>query len=71
MEFYITSGQDADIHWSEPMLDGIDPDIFLADKAYDADRLFDCLTERGITPVIPPKSNRAASRETGFTHYRE
>lgn len=53
------------------MLDDIDPDIFWADKAYDADRLFDRLTERGITPVIPPKSNRAASRETGFIHYRE
>lgn len=41
MEFYITSGQDADIRRAEPMLDDIDPDIFLADKAYDADRLFD------------------------------
>ncbi|WP_084758340.1 IS5 family transposase, partial [Komagataeibacter intermedius] len=51
----ITPGQDADISQAEPMLENIDPDAFLADRAYDADRLIDRLTERGITPVIPPK----------------
>ncbi|GBR35808.1 transposase [Neoasaia chiangmaiensis NBRC 101099] len=41
MEIDITPGQDADISLAEPMLDNIEPDAFLADKAYDADRLTD------------------------------
>ena len=71
MELDITQGQDADITRAEPLLEKIDPDAFLADKAYDADRLIDQLTERGITPVIPPKSNRAIQRKTDFALYRE
>ncbi|NHN86519.1 IS5 family transposase [Acetobacter musti] len=71
VEIDITPGQDADINRAEPMLENIDPDAFLADRAYDADRLIDRLTERGITPVIPSKRNRAMQRETDFALYRE
>ena len=71
MALDITPGQDADITQAEPLLENIDPNAFLADKAYDADRLIDKLTERGITPVIPPKSNRTTRRETDFALYRE
>lgn len=63
--------QDADVTQAEPMLENIDPDAFLADRAYDADRLIDRLTERGITPVIPPKRNRTTQRKTDFALYRE
>lgn len=71
MEINLTPGQDADISQAEPMLENIDPDAFLADKAYDANRLTDKLTERGITPVIPRKRNRMTRRETDFALYRE
>ncbi|KXV19286.1 transposase [Acetobacter malorum] len=71
MEIDITPGQNADISQAEPMLENIDPDAFLADRAYDADRLIDRLTERGITPVIPPKRNRTTQRKTDFALYRE
>ena len=50
-----TPGQDADSSQAEPMLENIDPNAFLADRAYDADRLIDRLTERGMIVVIPPK----------------
>ncbi len=53
------------------MLKNIDPDAFLADKAYDADRPIDKLTGGGITPVIPPKRKRTTRRETDFALYRE
>ena len=33
MKFYIILGQDADTSRAEPMLDDIDPDAFLTDKA--------------------------------------
>ncbi|NHN95196.1 IS5 family transposase [Acetobacter thailandicus] len=71
VEINITPGQDADISQAEPMLENIDPDAFLADKAYDADRLTDKLTECGITPVISHKRNRMTRRETDFALYRE
>ncbi len=70
MEIDITPGQDADITQAERLLEKIDPDAFLADRAYDADRLIDRLTERGITPVIPSKSNRTTQRKTDFVLYR-
>lgn len=53
------------------MLEIVDPEAFLADKAYDADALIEVLEERGITPVIPPKANRLIKRETDFALYRE
>ncbi|MBY4641082.1 IS5 family transposase [Gluconacetobacter entanii] len=71
VEFGITSGQDADITQAEPLLENIDPNAFLADKAYDADRLIDRLIQRGITPVIPPKRNRTTRRKTDFSLYCE
>jgi transposase len=37
-----------------------DPDRMLGDKGYDSDRIRDDLTDRGIEPVIPPRSNRKA-----------
>ncbi|ATJ91320.1 hypothetical protein CIW82_12095 [Acetobacter tropicalis] len=71
VELGITLGQDADITQAEPLLENIDPDAFLPDKAYDADRLIDRLIQRGITPVIPPKRNRTTRRKTDFSLYRE
>lgn len=53
------------------MLDEVEPEAFLADKAYDADALIDTLEERGITPVIPSKANRLIQRQTDFALYRE
>ncbi|WP_373687453.1 IS5 family transposase [Acetobacter sp. P5B1] len=71
VELGITPGQDGDITQAEPLLENIDPDAFLADKAYDADRLINRLIQRGITPVIPPKRNRTTQRKTDFALYRE
>ncbi|BAK84082.1 transposase [Komagataeibacter medellinensis NBRC 3288] len=56
---------------AEPLLENIDPDAFLADRAYDADRLIDRLIQRGITPIIPPERNRTTRRKTDFSLYRE
>ena len=53
------------------MLDEVEPEAFLADKAYDCDALIDTLESRDITPVIPSKANRIAPRQTDFALYRE
>jgi transposase len=53
------------------LLEEVDPEAFLADKAYDADDLIKALDGRQITPVIPSKANRLVQRDTDFALYRE
>ena len=67
----LTPGQASDLGQAEPLLDEVEPEAFLADKAYDADALIDTLEQRGITPVIPSKANRLVQRDTDFALYRE
>ena len=67
----LTPGQASDLAQAEPLLDEVEPDALLADKAYDANALIDTLEQRGITPVIPPKANRTVQRHTDFALYRE
>ena len=67
----LTPGQDSDLGQAELLLDEIDPQAFLADKAYDANALIDRLKERQITPVIPPKANRIVQRPMDFALYCE
>ncbi len=69
--FSLTPGQASDLGQAEPLLRDVEPRAFLADKAYDADALIQALDARGITPVIPPKANRRAPRQTDFALYRE
>ncbi len=67
----LTPGQAHDLTCAEQLIDSADPDALLGDKAYDADPLIDTLTQRGITPVIPPKANRKALRACDFALYCE
>lgn len=71
MALSLTPGQAADITQAVPLLDQVEPEAFLADKAYDADAFIETLDERGITPVIPSKANRREPRKTDFALYRE
>ncbi len=67
----LTPGQAHDLTCAEQLIDSADPGALLGDKAYDADPLIDTLTQRGITPVIPPKANRKAPRACDFALYCE
>ncbi len=67
----LTPGQAHDLACAEPLLENAEPQAFIADKAFDADPLIDHLRARGITPVIPPKANRATKRDCDFALYRE
>ena len=67
----LTPGQAHDLACAELLIDNTDPDALLGDKAYDADSFIDTLTERGITPVIPPKANRKVKRDCDFALYCE
>jgi transposase len=67
----LTPGQAHDLACAEPLLEEADPEVLIGDKAYDADPLLDTLTQREITPVIPPKANRKTPRTCDFVLYCE
>jgi len=67
----LTPGQDHDLTCAEPLIENADPEALIGDKAYDADPFVETLTQRGITPVIPPKANRNIKRECDFALYCE
>jgi len=67
----LTAGQIHDLACAEELIENLDPEALIGDKAYDADALVDTLARREITPVIPPKANRNIKRECDFALYRE
>jgi putative transposase len=67
----LTPGQAHDLAGAEPLIETAHPDALIGDKAYDADAFIDTLTQRGITPVIPPKANRKTKRACDFALYCE
>jgi transposase len=71
VELMLTPGQAHDLACAEPLIDGVDPQALIGDKAYDADLLIDTLNRRKITPVIPPKANRKIPRHCDFALYCE
>ena len=58
IDFRLMPGQAHDLRAVPDLIDGLSAGHMLADRAFDADWLRTELTENGITPVIPPKSNR-------------
>ena len=62
---HITAGQVGDALVGEALIDAIDPreriEQAVMDKAYDSNTIRAKLQAKGITPVIPPKSNRLES----------
>ena len=67
----LTPGQAHDLACAEALIDSADPEALIGDKAYDADALIDTLSQREITPVIPPKANRKILRQCDFVLYCE
>lgn len=58
IDFRLLPGQAHDLRGTAALLEGLACGQLLADRAFDANWVRDALTEKGIVPVIPPKSNR-------------
>lgn len=58
VDFRLLPGQAQDIRGTAGLIEGLNCGQLLADRAFDADWLREALIDRGIEPVIPPKSNR-------------
>jgi transposase len=54
----ITEGTKHDSTQASFLIEGISAEHLLADKAYESDAILLQLNQQGISPVIPPKSNR-------------
>ncbi|MDP7214631.1 MAG: IS5 family transposase, partial [Rhodospirillales bacterium] len=60
LRFILTPGQWHDITQAEDLVEGLQGEHLLADKAYDSDEFRDHIDEAGMEAVIPP--NRSRSR---------
>ena len=70
VKFLLMPGQYHDFVGVNPLIENIDFEALLADKAFDADWLLEELDERGAKAVIPPKSNRKVQRMIDFEMYK-
>ena len=66
----VTEGTTADCSKALPLIEGIEAECLLADKAYDTNEIIDTVRELGMEPVIPPKSNRKEQRDYDRALYR-
>jgi transposase len=61
--FALSPGQAHDLEGADALLPGLEADILIADKAFDAEaRVLAPLEQAGKTAVIPPKTNRRNQR---------
>jgi transposase len=67
---FITSGTVADCKLAERLIDGVDVDYLLADKAYDTNEILQIVKAIGAEAVIPPKKNRKEQRDFDREFYR-
>ena len=66
----VTEGTVADCTQALPLIEGIEAQCLLADKAYDTNEIIAGATELGMDPVIPPKSNRKEQRDYDRALYK-
>ncbi len=68
----LTEGQASDYKGAALLTDGLPAArSLIADRGYDANWFRDALAERGITPCIPPKSNRKSNIAHDRMLYRQ
>ena len=69
--FLLSGGQEADISYAEPLIEGQRFEAGIGDKGYDSDRLVKTIESRGAEAIIPPKKNRKDPRPYDQHVYKE
>jgi hypothetical protein len=64
-------GQCPDAPQALPLLDGLAPAYFIADRGYDSDSLVSALAARGTCAVIPPRGKRRTPRAYDAARYAQ
>ena len=86
VDFVLLAGQRHDLIGVDPLLGapvlslskdyrrtkdaGVEFESLIADRAYDSNALRDALKKRGVTAVIPPRSNRVETLEYDVEMYK-
>jgi putative transposase len=68
---HLTPGNVHDVVEAPKLVDLADGENFIADKGYDANHVVEAAQAKGMTVVIPPRSNRKNPRPTDFHLYKE
>ena len=71
MRFRLTGGQEHDVTQAEELIDGLDSEYVVADRAYDSNQFIESIIRSGAVPVIPPRSSRKAAHSYDEYLYRE
>ena len=66
----VVPGNHNESPYTAQLIEGIEADFFIADKAYDADGLLNDIAERETEVVVPPRSNRLVQREYDKEKYK-
>ena len=66
--FILTGGQVHDVTQAQALLEPNQPETAVADKAFDADTLLDCINPKNAKAFTAPKANRKEQRP--FDQYR-
>ena len=71
IRLFLSAGNDADISHAQTLAEEIPGTMLVADKGYDSDPFREWLLARGITPRIPPHSNRLKPCRYSRVSYRK
>ena len=71
LQFILAGGQEHDITQAHDLTAGYESEHVIADKGYDSQPFRQSILERGMTPVIPPRSNRKEPHEYDAHLHRE
>jgi transposase len=70
-QFLLTPGQTADITHADALLEGVECEVVIADKAFDKQELVDAIETGGAEAVIPSRKNRVEPREIDRERYKD
>ena len=65
----LTAGQDSDIIQAPALIEGLDPDMVIADKADDANDFIQMIQDMEAVVIIPACSNRNQQPESDHHWY--
>lgn len=68
---HLTAGNIHDVSQAHKLIEQASGDSFIADKAYDADRVVEAIEAKGMTVVIPSNASRTIRRVIDSHTYKE
>ena len=71
LHVHLTPGNIHDVSEAATLIAQAQGNNFIADKGYDANHVIQAVEQKGMTPVIPSKSNRKTKREIDTHVYKE